>query len=303
MRDLSDKVKKQKTVRKTVQFLTALVTNGHFSGFLTGKIYSGPLKRFCVPGMNCYSCPGALGACPIGSLQAVMGARQPKFAFYVLGYLSLIGVLLGRFVCGWLCPFGLVQELLHNIPLKKITLPENLDKVLRKMKYVFLLVFVLLLPIILKDEYGISAPYFCKWICPVGMLDGGIPLLILNKAMRPAAHFLYAWKLAILLVIVLLSIVINRPFCKYMCPLGAFYGLFHRFSFLQLNCDKVTCINCGACAKICKMQVDPSRDSQSAECIRCGECVEVCPVNALSMKMLNREMNGTNLEGKIEERV
>ena len=282
------KIKKQKTKRKIVQALAALATNGHLSGFITGQIYSGPLKRFCVPGMNCYSCPGALGACPIGSLQAVVGARHPKFAFYVLGYLSLVGVLVGRFICGWLCPFGLVQELIHKIPIKKITVPEKVDKWLRKLKYLFLAVFVILLPIILRDEFGMSAPYFCKWFCPVGMLDGGIPLLILNKAMRPAAHFLYAWKLVILLIFIGLSLIINRPFCKYMCPLGAFYGLFHKFSFMQLKCDKVTCIECGACAKVCGMQVDPTKTPDSAECIRCGECVSVCPVNALSLTFMGK---------------
>lgn len=288
--------KKQKRIRKIVQALATLITNGHVSGFVTGKIYSGPLKRFCVPGMNCYSCPGALGACPIGALQAVVGARHPRFAFYVIGYLSLIGVLVGRFVCGWLCPFGLVQELIHKIPIKKITVPEKMDMALRKLKYVFLVVFVVLLPVILRDEMGISAPYFCKWVCPVGMFDGGIPLLILNEVMRPAAHFLYAWKLTLLIIVILLSIVINRPFCKYMCPLGAFYGLFHRFSFMQLKCDKVTCIDCGACAKICKMQVDPSSNSRSSECIRCGECVEVCPVGALRMTFMNKE--GSSKENK-----
>ncbi len=292
------RIKKQKTKRKIVQALATLVTNGHLSGFITGQIYSGPLKRFCIPGMNCYSCPGALGACPIGSLQAVLGARHPKFAFYVLGYLSLIGVLVGRFICGWLCPFGLVQELIHKIPIKKITVPEKADRWLRKLKYLFLAVFVILLPVILRDEFGISAPYFCKWLCPVGMLDGGIPLLILNKAMRPAAHFLYAWKLVILLVFIGLSLIINRPFCKYMCPLGAFYGLFHRFSFMQLECDKVTCIECGACAKVCGMQVDPTKTPSSAECIRCGECVSACPVNALSLTFLGRKKEETVEEVK-----
>lgn len=279
-----DKLKKQKTRRKLVQALSGLALNGHLAGFITGQIYQGPLKRFCVPGMNCYSCPGALGACPIGSLQNFLGHRKtPRFPFYVLGWLCLLGVIVGRFICGWLCLFGLLQELLYKIPTPKIKVPEKLDRWLRRLKYVFLLVFVILLPIILRDEMGVSAPYFCKWICPVGMAEGGIPLLILNKAMRPAAHFLYAWKLGILVVIVLLSIVIHRPFCKYICPLGAFYGLFHRFSFLRLNCDESKCVHCGLCARSCNMQVDPSKHPNSAECIRCGECVAACPVNALSL--------------------
>ena len=280
-----DEQKKNKITRKAVQAGFALGTNAHLTGFVTGRIYNGPLKQFCVPGMNCYSCPGALGACPIGSMQAMLSARRPKAPFYVLGYLTLIGVFVGRFICGWLCLFGLVQELLYKIPTPKLTVPAKADRVLRKLKYVFLVLFVFLFPLILRDEMGVSFPYFCKWICPVGMLEGGIPLVALNEAMRGAAHFLYAWKMAILVLIVVLSVVIHRPFCKYICPLGAFYGLFHRVSFLKLRCDTSACIKCGRCAKTCKMQVDPSCHPDSAECIRCSECVKVCPTKALSFGM------------------
>ncbi len=288
-------LKKHRIIRKLVQTATGVLQNGNLSGFISGKIYQGPLKKFCVPGMNCYSCPGALGACPIGSMQAFLSARRPKAPLYVLGYLSIIGILIGRFICGWLCIFGLVQELLYKIPIKKITVPEKVDKVLRKLKYVFLFVFVILLPLFLRDEFKMSYPYFCKWICPVGMLEGGIPLLALNEAMREAAQFLYAWKFAILIFILLLSVVINRPFCKYICPLGAFYGLFNRFSFLKLKCNAESCTSCGACAKICKMQVDPHKTPNSAECIRCGECVKACPAKSLSMnfKSKSQDVNGS----------
>ena len=281
-------LKRHRILRKVVQTATGVLQNGNLSGFVSGKIYTGPLKKFCVPGMNCYSCPGALGACPIGSLQAFVSARRPKVPFYVLGYLSLIGILIGRFICGWLCIFGLVQELLYKIPIKKITVPQKVDNVLRKLKYIFLFGFVILLPLLLRNELKVSYPYFCKWVCPVGMLEGGIPLLALNEGMREVAHFLYVWKFAILILIVLLSIVIHRPFCKYICPLGAFYGLFNRFSFLKLQCNPETCTSCGACAKMCKMQVDPSKTPNSAECIRCGECVKVCPAKSLSMNFKNK---------------
>lgn len=279
------------TARRAVQALWGIAQNGHLSGFVTGKIYEGPLKRFCVPGMNCYSCPGALGACPIGSMQALLGARRPKFAFYVAGFLTALGVIAGRFVCGWLCLFGLIQELLYQLPVKKLTVPPKADKPLRYLKYVFLFVFVLLFPVILRDEYNVSFPYFCKWVCPVGMLEGGIPLLILNKAMRPAAHFLYAWKFAILLLVLAASAVIHRPFCKYVCPLGAFYALFQRFSFLRMEVDADACVRCGACAKACGMRVDPLRAPNSAECVRCGECVAACPKGALRFTFAGRELS------------
>ena len=277
MKDL----KKQRRIRKTVQILWGFITNAHLSGFITGRIYSGPLKSICVPGMNCYACPGALGACPIGSLSSMLSARKSKFAFYVVGFMAMAGILAGRFICGWLCLFGLIQEFLYKIPIKKIHIPEKADKWLRYLKYVILVVFVVLLPVILRDEYGLSAPYFCQLICPVGTLEGGIPLVLLDEGIRQAAHFLFTWKLIILGMIIAASIVIHRPFCKYICPLGAFYALFQRFSFLRLNIDRNVCISCGSCKKICKMQVDPSKLPNSAECIRCGECTRSCPVNAL----------------------
>lgn len=283
--------KKKLSARRAVQALWGIAQNAYLPGFVTGQIYEGPLKHFCVPGMNCYSCPGALGACPIGSMQAVLGARRPKFAFYVVGFLAALGVLLGRFVCGWLCLFGLIQELLYKIPVRKLAVPAKADKALRYLKYVFLLLFVLLFPVILRDEYNVSFPYFCKWVCPVGMLEGGIPLLILNKAMRPAAHFLYAWKFAILLLLLVLSALIHRPFCKYVCPLGAFYALFQKFSFLRMEVDADACVRCGACAKACNMQVDPLREPNSAECIRCGECVSSCPKGALRFTFAGRELH------------
>ena len=97
----------------------AALTNGYLIGFVKGKIFTGKTKQLCVPGLNCYSCPGALGSCPIGSLQATLGSRDYKFAFYVVGFLMIVGALVGRFVCGWLCPFGLIQDLLYKIPFVK----------------------------------------------------------------------------------------------------------------------------------------------------------------------------------------
>ena len=90
--------------RHGIQALWAALTNSHISGFVTGKIYTGKMKNVCVPGLNCYSCPGARGACPIGSLQAVIGSWNFKMAYYVAGFLIFVGALLGRLVCGFLWP-------------------------------------------------------------------------------------------------------------------------------------------------------------------------------------------------------
>lgn len=285
----SEKKSMKETKRHLFQGLWFLATNSYMEGFKTGKIYQGKMKNLCVPGMNCYSCPGAKGACPIGALQAVIGNMDYKFSFYVLGFLFFIGALMGRFVCGWLCPFGLVQDLLHKIPFPKKIKSFKADKHLRKLKYAILLIFVLLLPLFLVDVLGQGSPYFCKLICPVGMLEGGIPLVLKNESMRSAVGFLYAWKGAILAATIFLSIVIYRPFCKYICPLGAVYSLFNPISVFKYRLDDKACIHCGACARACKMNVNPVENENSTECIRCGQCEKACPTGAITKGICTKQ--------------
>ena len=267
--------------RKWVQALLAFTTNAHVQGFLQGKVYKGKLKNICVPGLNCYSCPGALGACPIGAMQAVEGSTHYGVSLYVLGFLALIGILLGRFICGWLCPFGWIQELLHKIPGKKVKVPSKVNSTLILAKYGILLVFVILLPILTVDQFGLSTPYFCKYICPTGTLEGGIPLLLMNEPIRSTIGFLFSWKMGILLIVVIASILTFRPFCRYLCPLGAFYSLFNPISFYRYSVDTDKCTKCGKCAKTCKMDIVAYRKPNSLECIRCGECIKACPEKAI----------------------
>lgn len=267
-----------------MQLLAAVFFNGYAVGFGKGKIFTGGSKAFCVPVLNCYSCPGALGACPIGSLQAVLGDRRSGFPFYVLGTLMLFGVALGRAVCGLLCPFGLVQDLLHKIPVKKVKVPARLDRPARYAKYMVLLVLVVLLPAFAVAETGIAPPYFCKYLCPAGTLGGGIPLLLANPGLRQAAGILFGWKALVLVIILIASMLIHRPFCKYLCPLGAFYALFNRFSFYQMRLDRDRCVDCKKCERACPMDVEITRQINSSECIRCGKCKTVCPTGAISSR-------------------
>ena len=277
-----DKYKARNNIRHLFQSFWFLLTNSFFEGFKTGKIYGGKWKQLCVPGMNCYSCPGAKGSCPIGALQAVIGSPKFKFSYYVVGFLFFVGALIGRGVCGYLCPFGLVQDLLHKIPFVKKIETFKGDKALRKAKYLILLIFVILLPLFLVDIIGQGAPYFCKLICPVGMMEGGIPLVLMNKSMRGAIGFLYAWKGLILILTIFLSIVIYRPFCKYICPLGAIYSLFNSVSLFRYTLDHQKCIHCGRCKAVCEMQCDPVKNCNDLECIRCGKCKNACPVDAIA---------------------
>ena len=208
----------------------------------------------------------------------------------------LIGVLLGRVVCGFLCPFGWFQELLHKIPSPKLSTRKL--RFLTYLKYIILAVFVIVLPMTVVNEVGLGDPFFCKYICPAGILEGGIPLSVADPAIRASLGELFTWKSCILLGIVVLAVFFYRPFCKWICPLGAFYALFNKVSLYRFRIDADKCTSCGACSKVCKMDVDVFRTPNHTECIRCGDCIRTCPHQAIcrtfSLKSTDRE-KGKNL--------
>ena len=263
--------------RFSIQAVSALLHNANLKGFLTGKIYQGAGKNICVPGLNCYSCPGAVGACPIGSLQGFLSGLKFRFPYYVLGFLIFFGALLGRAVCGFLCPFGFFQELLHKIPfpIKKNSFAG--DRQLRWVKYAVLLLMVVILPLCFA-----LTPFFCKYLCPAGTLSG-ILLAVHDSMLRAQLGGIFLWKAFVLAVVIVGCLIVFRPFCKYLCPLGAIYGFFNRIALYRMDLDADRCVSCGKCKKVCPMGVDPVRECNSAECIRCGDCVRNCPVNAIHM--------------------
>lgn len=266
--------------RKLIQLYTALLFNANLKGFLSGNIYTGSTKQMCVPGINCYSCPGAVGACPLGSLQGSFSADRSTL-YYVGGILMLYGVMFGRMICGWFCPFGLVQELVYKIPTPKVK-KSPVTRVLSYLKYVILAVFVFLIPILyaFKDT---PLPAFCKYICPAGTIEGG--LLLLSNEVN-ASYFsmlgpIFTWKFLLMVSIIAGCVFIFRLFCRFICPLGALYGLFNKFSFFGIQLDNSKCIDCGKCIHACKVDI---RHVGDQECISCGECVGVCPTKAISFK-------------------
>ena len=274
-----------KNIRLTIQLLFTILTNGYLYGFLSGKICQGRSKYACVPGLNCYSCPGAVASCPIGALQALLNQNGFQIPFGVLGFFFLFGSLLGRTVCGWLCPFGLVQDLLHRIPVfqKRKRLPFH--RILIYGKYAVLLFLVCIGSMFLFGGFA-RIPAFCKYLCPSGTLLGALPLLSANGLLRSQIGGLFFWKLGILIVILVLSVKIFRPFCQYLCPLGAIYGWFNRFSLVQIHWEEEACISCGACQKACPVDLSAHEFSRSPECIRCGRCVSACPARCLHLKKM-----------------
>ncbi|MCR5809284.1 MAG: 4Fe-4S binding protein [Clostridiales bacterium] len=301
-----------------------VLTNSFAVGWLKGTVYGGKLKFVCVPGLGCYSCPGAWGSCPIGALQAVLNEFDPKasfrpdgsfvkkpvylFAFYVIGGMMMLGAAAGRLVCGFLCPFGFIQDLIYKIPAPKLKAVVSakdakhpklgsfllrLDGYARYLKYAALTVLVLFLPF-----FASADPVFCKYVCPSGMLFGGIPLMAGNAGLAGQAGDLTLLKLAILASLVIMSLFVARPFCRYFCPLGAFYALFNRVSLLRYGVDDGACARCGgcsACRNACPMGVDPVKTPNSPECIRCGRCGAVCPNKAISFGIRTKTPNGRGI--------
>lgn len=170
--------------------------------------------------------------------------------------------------------FRIYRTRFHS--LKKIRTFKG-DKLLRNLKYVVLILMVIIFPIIFK-----LTPVFCKYLCPSGTLSG-ILLSISDSRLFAVLGGIFTWKVSILAIIIFLSIVIARPFCKYLCPLGALYAPFNKISVLQMKCDSSKCTNCKACHNVCDMCVDPSVTPNSSECIRCGKCISACPTDALKL--------------------
>ncbi len=266
--------------RKLIQLYSALLYNAHIRGFAEGQIFTGNTKAVCVPGFNCYSCPGAVGACPLGSLQNALGSLNKSIGFYVFGILLLYGMLFGRTVCGWLCPLGLIQELLHKIPTFKIK-KSRFTRLLSYLKYVILVIFVVIIPVYYGIFQKIPVPGFCKFICPAGTGEGAMGLLPKNTEWLSMLGPIFTEKFVILVIVGLACIFCYRSFCRFLCPLGAIYGFFNSIAVIGVKVDKGRCNNCKACVRNCKMDVLAVGDH---ECIQCGECVAVCAQGALSRK-------------------
>ena len=138
------------------------------------------------------------------------------------------------------------------------------------------------------NSIGMGDPFFCKYICPQGVLEGAIPLSLGNAAIRSALGTLFSFKCVILITVVVLSVIFYRPFCKWICPLGAIYSLFNKVSFLSIKVENSKCVGCGQCSTACKMDVDVCKTPDHPECIRCGACIKACPKDAIHYQFMGK---------------
>jgi len=282
-------------LRKWVQGLFFLMTNGYWNFPVTRSIYKGPLKVVCSPGLNCYSCPASTTYCPIGALQQLFaGIRttietgQFFIGFYVIGTMGILGGFLGRMICGWACPFGLFQELLHKIPSPKF----GIWPFLRYVKYGLLVFMVILLPLFAIDEFGAGSTWFCKYVCPAGTLEAGLPMLMLRPSLQGNLGWLFLLKLLILIFFIIWAVLASRPFCRTACPLGAFYALFSKVKMVKLTLDHARCTHCDACHDVCPMGVRFNESPNDMECISCLACTKACKLNAITLEIGGLPVSG-----------
>jgi len=259
--------------RRFSQFLFLFLLNPVVHRFIPGL--SEPMMGVCVPVMNCWSCPAAAFACPVGAVGQLMA--RGVFPFLTLGILILTGSLLGRLVCGWVCPFGLLQDLMFKIPTKhKYRTPHPL----RWIKYGLLVVMVVAVPILFGVEGGMGEPggyFYCKW-CPAGTLEASIPVNVqmVIEGRKGFGEMVLGYMASVkfwIAVLFLASFVfLYRPFCKIACPIGAFLGLFNKVDFLDFGKNRGDCRSCGQCADVCPVIPDVVVMDNSPECIRCYRC-------------------------------
>lgn len=248
--------------RITTQLVSLLVLNlGLGSVLKTGLI---------CPALYCYGCPLAAFACPIGLLQnyIILG----RIPFYVIGTLGIYGVSLGRFFCGWCCPFGSFQELLARLRKGKSFNPKPL----------WFLKYGILACVILTAWITLDT-FFCK-LCPSASLFAAIPSAILYPEL-PFGFFFYL-HLFTLVISIVLFILVSRFWCRYLCPMASILGTFNSVSFLKIERNLEKCDRCGICLRVCPMNIQEVDEiSASSDCIKCGQCVDACPRDILKIKV------------------
>jgi polyferredoxin len=265
--------------RLTVQVMFFFIQNPFIMNIFRGRIYQGDAKKICTPGLNCYSCPAALTSCPLGALQLFFAGVKFSITMFVTGFLLSVGAIFGRIICGYVCPFGLLQDLLYKIKTRKLR-PRL--RFARYIKYVVLALFVVILPHMIRHELsGVGSPWFCAYICPAGTVTGAVPLLLTNEFLRSMLGWQFVLKAAIAAAVIISSMFVYRMFCRVLCPLGAIYSLFNRFAVVKMSCDKSKCTGCGICKTACHLHINPVETPNSPECVRCKGCVSGCKSGAL----------------------
>jgi len=230
------------------------------------------MHSMCAPVFHCYACPLATFACPIGIIAQFSALHfLPLIA---VGLLVTVGALFGSLVCGWACPFGFIQDLAAKVPTPRFDLP----KAAGYLRYVMLVVTVLAIPYFFGEEH----PLFVCRICPAGALEAAVPNMIGQVFAGQEVVWPNAVKLTILALFLVAIFFMKRPWCRILCPLGAIFSLFNRFSAFFIRFESEECTHCDRCHKLCEFGIEPEKSPNDLSCVRCLECTK-CRPEALTL--------------------
>ncbi len=252
-REAVDRISNLSRLRWKVQLFFLIALNA-----LWVKDWRGARAGVCFPVLNCHGCPVATTHCPIGVIGEMLHLRL--IPWIALGGFGIIGTVLGRATCGWVCPFGFLQDILAKIPVRKWNPPRWVNWI----KYVVLAGMVFLV----ASLVGVDTRWFFCRICPAATLSGSIPLWIAGDLTFEMIQV----KLFFLVGFLALMIFVERGFCRVACPIGAGLALFNRFSFLSVKLRGRWCSECMQCARQCPSKGGPVADPRDPECMYCMEC-------------------------------
>lgn len=234
---------------------------------------------------------GVEGFLPISALLSlrdwlITGTINPVHPAALVIFLTIIAVslLLKRSFCSWICPVGTVSEFLwkggFNLLRRNVRPPRWLDLPLRSLKYLLLAFFVYSI-FIAMPAAAVSAFIYSDYnkIADVRLLE-----FFLNLSGTP---------LVVIAVLLLVSLPLRNPFCRFLCPYGALLGLVSVLSPVKVTRDREVCVSCGVCNQICPSYIAVMAKERvlSEECIGCWRCISHCRANgALQMKLTGKRI-------------
>lgn len=235
--------------------------------------------------------PSVDALCPFGGFETLYtffatGNYVPRIlisGLILAGGIIATAIFFKRGFCGWVCPFGTIQELLGKISKKKITIPEKFDRFAKYTKYLVLIAILVGTAITGTLVFRNYDPFITFFHFGEGVIWG--------TAETTGVYLTFA----ILVITLLLSIFIERAWCRYFCPLGATISIFSWMGLSKIKRNEKTCIDCKLCDKVCPARVNIStkKEVKDIECIDCMQCVDSCPKKSLSINILKKQISKT----------
>lgn len=250
MNFIKEKVINRKNIRLLVQVISFMIFTGLFT-----TVY-GSLK-------NVYTCV----------IEGTFDLATCLSQLLIISVIFLLTVMLGRFFCGWMCAFGTLMDFLHFVSYKvigkNITVNYALDKALKLLKYIVL-----------------ASSIFFIWTLGLNLFGGSNPWDVFGTytSFGQFPEFSQYVKsnwigVAILAIIIIGGLFIERFFCRYLCPLGAIFSILSKLRILKIRKLENSCGKCSCCSKSCSMgiNINPKEVVTSGECINCFKCIDACP--------------------------